>query len=256
MGSAIMPESSRVATRRLVVTLVAGVAVVAVVGGMVMAERPARRLATTAGAEPVEAFVPDTLPEIDRVAMDARRGLKQSTVLLQYDDGSCEGGLGLTGGSWSSLVDFDVPTTYLMGGRSLLAFSVKANTNTAMSFVLYQAGSTPGVGARTAIPLSPPIIGDGPCPSTAPLQYQAIPPGAAVITNTSNFFAGFFGNAFLGRDTNGVSAGRMWICTSSAAGCYSPTYLASLGFGGNWMIRVTVDNSGWIPVELSGFGVD
>jgi hypothetical protein len=250
----MMLDSSRVATRRLVVTLVAGAAVLAVVGGMVMAERPARRLAAAAGADPADAVIPDTLPEIDRIAIGPAPGFKQGLILLQYDDGSCEGGLGMTGGVWSSLVDFDLPAGVAFF-PSVVGLSVKANTYTAQSFVLYQAGSTPGVGARTAIPLAPPIVGDGPCPSTAPLQFRAIPPGAAVITGSQNFFAGVYGNAFLGRDTNGVSAGRMWICTSSAAYCYSPTYLAAIGYGGNWMLRVLIMDN-WIPVELSGFTIE
>ena len=31
---------------------------------------------------------------------------------------------------------------------------------------------------------------------------------------------------------------------------YTPTTLSSLGLGGNWMIRVTVEDANCVPVEL------
>ena len=69
---------------------------------------------------------------------------------------------------------------------------------------------------------------------------SSIGPGAAVITGTSNFFAGLrTPSGFAGRDTNGAPAGRIWLlCTACGNTQYSPTLLSSLGLGGNWMIRV------------------
>jgi hypothetical protein len=76
---------------------------------------------------------------------------------------------------------------------------------------------------------------------------RAIGYGDAVLPNqwpTGNFFVGVYGNCFIGRDTNGISAGKMWLCTNSATQCYSPTYLAGIGLGGNWMIRVVANVEG------------
>ena len=36
---------------------------------------------------------------------------------------------------------------------------------------------------------------------------------------------------------------------------YTPTDLSGIGFGGNWMIRVTVEDQNCIPVELMDFTV-
>jgi hypothetical protein len=124
------------------------------------------------------------------------------------------------------------------------------------SFVMYQSGGgVPGSG-RVAFPVpGGAMIGNGACPTVQTLQTAAIGTDAAVVDNTTNFFAGLYGNCFMGRDTNGSNMGGMWLCTGSAAGCYSPTYLAGIGFGGNWMIRVTVEDTDCVPVELQSFSV-
>lgn len=111
-------------------------------------------------------------------------------------------------------------------------------------------GAVPTVGLGTAIPAG------GPCPATA-LTARPIGPGAAVITGTSNFFAGVRAAGFVGRDTNGSAAGRMWLlCATCGDTQYSPTDLAGLNLGGNWMIRVTVEDQNCVPVELMGFTIE
>ena len=61
---------------------------------------------------------------------------------------------------------------------------------------------------------------------------------------------------FAGRDTNGPPAGRIWLnCSFCGMTQYSPTDLSGLGLGGNWMIRVTVEDQNCVPVELMGFDV-
>ncbi len=37
---------------------------------------------------------------------------------------------------------------------------------------------------------------------------------------------------------------------------YTPTDLAGFGLGGNWMIRVTVEDANCVPVELMGFTIE
>jgi hypothetical protein len=175
--------------------------------------------------------------------------------VLQFDDGTCEGGLGLTCAPtcfWSAVVDFDVPTQCIQAGLSIVGVTGKMNTYTAASLVLFQAGASPAVG-RQVVDI-PDILPTGPCPGTA-MTARAVAPGIAVIFGTSNFFAGFYNNGFVGRDTNNP-AGRMWIRTNTTGGTYSPAYLTSLGFGGNWMIRVTVEDQNCVPVELQSISID
>jgi len=77
-----------------------------------------------------------------------------------------------------------------------------------------------------------------------------------VITATANFFAGHQNTGFGGRDSNGPPAGRIWLnCGTCGMTQYSPTTLSGLGLGGNWMIRVTVEDQNCVPVELMGFDV-
>ena len=80
---------------------------------------------------------------------------------------------------------------------------------------------------------------------------------AAVITGTANFFAGMrTPNGFAGRDSNGPPAGRIWLlCGGCGMTQYSPTDLSGIGLGGNWMIRVTVEDQNCVPVELMDFMV-
>jgi hypothetical protein len=177
---------------------------------------------------------------------------------LSWDDGTCESGLGYSAATWSCLVDFNVPTgTAYPVDCSVIGLTVKANSGTAHSFVMYQAGQGPGNG-RIAVPLASPIVGTGWCPTNQGWQTRALPSYSAPIMATPNFFAGVYGDLYVGRDTNGLPAGKHWVCASSGAVCYSPTYLAAVGYGGNLMIRVVVEavSFGWVdcypdvPIEL------
>ena len=49
---------------------------------------------------------------------------------------------------------------------------------------------------------------------------------------------------------------RILNCSFCGMTQYSPTDLTNLGLGGNWMIRVTVEDQNCIPVELMGFDVE
>ena len=64
-------------------------------------------------------------------------------------------------------------------------------------------------------------------------------------------------SGFVGRDTDGTSAGRMWLnCGICGMTQYSPTDLTGIGLGGNWMIRVTVEDQNCVPVELMEFSIE
>ena len=122
-------------------------------------------------------------------------------------------------------------------------------------FAFGQSGaSAPPVAGVKTVPLTAPIPAFGPCPGTT-LTSRAID-GSAVITGTANFFAGMRASGFAGRDTNGAPAGRIWLnCSFCGMTQYSPAVLRQIGLGGNWMIRVTVEEQNCIPVELMGFDV-
>ena len=236
--------------KRNLIILVVICGIGAIAGSMLHADGAIGVLRPSANAEPFGGPVPDTLPPIPQGTMQVTRIGGEALSLLQFDDGSCESGLG--GGTWDPLVHFDVPTQCTQAGLSIVGVSAKINTNTMLSFVWHQGGAAPGL-SRAATPVSP-MAGSGPCPTNQTIQTRAIGPGAAVINGTSNFFAGLYGNAYPGRDT-GSDLGRMWIHTAAGAN-FSPTYLAGLGLGGNFVIRVTVEDANCVPVELQSFSIE
>lgn len=228
-------------------------ALLAVAGGL-FAERPSHPVTTHEGGQPYSGTLPDELPPVPRGPMTVTpKG--EATSVLQFDDGTCESGLGFTATfTWSALVDFDVPTQCIQAGLEIVGLTGKMNTRTAFSMVMFQAGASPQVG-RQVVDLVPDVLPAGPCPTNQTITTRFVAPGAAVITGTQNFFAGFFHNGFPARDTNGVPAGRIWVRTPTTGGVYSPAYLTSIGFGGNWMIRVTVEDQNCVPVELQSITI-
>ena len=197
---------------------------------------------------------PNFLPPVGKGPMQMQQSVGESVLL--FDDGTCESGLG-AGVTVTDLVDFDVPTQCIQGGLDIVGLTTRMNTGVGTAFAFAQAGATPpAAGAVPTIGI-PTINAFGPCPATA-LTSVSVGPGAAIITGTSNFFAGLrTPTGFAGRDSNGPPAGRIWL---NCAGCgmtqYSPTDLSGIGLGGNWMIRVTVEDQNCVPVELMGFDVE
>jgi len=237
--------------RRVVLTAIIAVCNIVAIAGAIYASQ-AEKLTTYQGGPPYTGEIPDELPAISRLPGEIiPNGDALST--LQYDDGSCENGLGLTGGSWSCLVDFDVPTQCIQPGLDVVGLSLKGNSNTAFSFVLIQGGAAP-TGTRIALAFTP-VVGNGPCPTTQGIQTRSIGPGLAIVSGTQNFFAGVVGNLFCGRDTNSTPAGRIWLRTSGGF-TFSPAYLSGLGFGGNWVLRATVEDAGCVPVELKAMTIE
>lgn len=179
----------------------------------------------------------------------------EALVLLSFDDGTCESGLGAgTTMAVTDYVEFDVPTACTTGAVGVVAVTTRLNTGmTVGEFAFGQAGTAAPpylAGAFQPITGIPPF---GPCPATALTSRPVVP--AAIITGTSNFFAGVRAAGFVGRDSNGPPAGRIWLdCGFCGMTQYTPTDLSGLGLGGNWMIRVTVEDC-IIPVELIGFDV-
>ena len=230
-----------------------GVVVVVILlatGAMIRAQGQGQ-VRACAGCEPPEGF--QELPPLDRGPMTIT-SVGDALSILSFDDGTCESGLG-AGAAVTDFVDFDVPTQCIQSGLDIVGLTTRMNSGSAQNFAFAQAGGTPPPpGGGVSIPITniPPM---GACPATA-LTTRAIGPGAAVVTGTSNFFAGHQNTGFGGRDSNGPPAGRIWLnCATCGMTQYSPTDLAGLGLGGNWMIRVTVEDQNCVPVELMGFDV-
>lgn len=235
----------------MAIVLVLGLAVSGVVVGQ--PDGP-KRISASKDAPAFHGVIPKDLPPVTRGGMNISPGPIEATSVLSFDDGSCESGLG-AGVTASSLVDFDVPTQCVQSGLQIIQMTARMNTFNANAAALHQAGSTPNpatVGADTTRSIS--LAGLGPCPATT---FDTVSFTPMTVTGTSNFFAGLVHTGWAGRDTNGGSTDRIWF---NCAGCgdtqYSPTDLNNIGLGGAHFIRVTVEDSACIPVELMGFSVE
>ncbi len=228
------------------------------VGVTLTADGPARLSAYLGGPE-AEPFT-HNLPPVARGPMTSTPSGIEATEVLSFDDGTCESGLGAGTAVLTDLVDFDVPTQCITGGLDIVGVTSRVNTgSSAGTFAYGQAGSAPpSIGSMLTVQLNTafPVIGGCTSGGMTTLSSRAIGPGAAVITGTDNFFAGLRVAGYVGRDSNGAIAGRMWLmCGSCGNTQYSPTDLSGLGLAGNWMIRVTVEDDA-CPVELMEFSVN
>jgi hypothetical protein len=237
------------------IACVASITLVIAVGATLTAETP-RGLRAFAGG-PVAEPLTEELPPVPRVEMTRTRDFVKALSVLSFDDGSCESGLGAsTTMAVTDLVDFTVPTQCVQAGLDIVGLTTRMNTGMSIGvFAFAQGGpAPPAAGAVPTVALATAIPPLGPCAPSTTLSSRAIGPGAAVITGTSNFFAGMRASGFAARDSNGPPAGRIWLlCSFCGMTQYSPTTLSGLGLGGNWMIRVTVEDANCIPVELMEF---
>jgi len=235
------------------VIVAATVAIVIASGGLLTADTPIGLRASA--TSPVAGPLTQVLPPIGKAPMTVTRA-GDATSILSFDDATCEAGLG-AGAIVTDLVDFDVPTQCVQSGLEIVAITSRMNTGTGTAFAFSQAGATPpAAGAVSTAALPSAFAPLGPCPATT-MSSRALASGAAVITGTSNFFAGLrTPNGYGGRDTNGPPAGRIWLlCATCGNTQYTPTALSGFGLGGNWMIRVTVEDANCVPVELMELSV-
>ncbi len=228
--------------------------VIVVATGAVIRGQGSGELRACADCPPPRA--PGELPPVGKGPM-TERGYGICLLELLFDDGTCESGLG-AGATMAvtDFVEFDVPTQCIFSGLDIVGLTTRLNTGQPINYFAFgQAGATPPpAGLASTVPLGTAIPASGPCPSKV-LTSRTVGPGAAIITGTSNFFAGVQASGFVGRDSNGPPAGRMWLnCSFCGMTQYSPTTLSGLGLGGNWMIRVIVECN-CVPVELMGFDV-
>ena len=225
------------------------IAVALTTGGYLTAETPSGLRAFAGG--PIAEPLSQQLPPVTRGPMNITPGPTDALSILSFDDGTCEAGLG-AGVTVTDIVDFDVPTQCIQSGLDIVGLTSRMNSGTGTGFAFAQSGAIPpGAGLLVTTPLATALPPLGPCPATT-LSSRAVGPGVAVITGTANFFAGLVTpNGYAGRDTNGPPAGRIWLnCATCGMTQYTPTTLTGLGLGGNWMIRVTVEDANCVPVEL------
>lgn len=236
-----------------IIVVAAAIMIVIASGGLLTADTPIGLRASS--ESPPAAPLTQHLPPVAKGPMTVTHSTEGLSV-LSFDDGTCEAGLG-AGATVTDLVDFDVPTQCIQSGLEIVAITSRMNTGSGTAFAFAQAGATPPAAGATLTAALPSAFSPlGPCPATT-MSSRALASGAAVITGTSNFFAGLrTPSGFAGRDTNGGSAGRIWLlCATCGNTQYTPTALSGFGLGGNWMIRVTVEDANCVPVELMELSV-
>jgi hypothetical protein len=244
---------------RLGTTVVAAAAVAAFSGALLAAGGGSARLRASAKSAPSTA-IPRKLAKLPKGAAKTTKKTQgiEAVSVLSFDDNTCESGLGV-GLQISDLVEFTpAPPCTNAGPLQILDVTARMNTASAQDFVFFNPGPTPGMvnSADVTQALSSPIAPAGACPATGGLQQRVLTtPVSFTPGNATNFYAGVRNTGYVGRDTSS-SANRMWIlCAGCGMTQYSPTFLAGLGFPGNWFIRVTVEDAGCSPVELQHFEV-
>jgi hypothetical protein len=223
------------------------------------------RLRTRAGGPAARAIVPRQLPPLPKGGMRVTKkaGAIEAVSVLSFNDNTCESGLGGSGNQVSALVEFD-PTPPCTGAGPLQILNVTARVNTggAQDFVYHVPGPTPQPvnNASVTQPLTPAITAAGSCPATGGMQQRVLTAPVSVTPgNAANFFAGIRNTGFVGMDRTPPNANREWmLCASCSQTQYSPAEInamtvSGVSLGGNFMIRVTVEDVGCTPVELQGF---
>jgi len=246
--------------KRLGITLAAAASVAAFTGALLAANTQTRLRASATSPAPDVSAIPQNLPALPKGAMKVTK-VGDAQSVLQFDDDTCESGLGI-GIQHSSLVEFDpTPPCTNAGPLSVIEFRARVNTGTANDFVLHNPGATPGMpnAANVTQALVPPIAGAGACPAAVNLVTRVLaPPATFTPGNATNFYAGMRAAAagmFTGRDTTAPDL-RMWIlCAGCGMTQYTPAQLVGLGFPGDWHMRVLVEDAACTPVELQGFEV-
>jgi len=237
--------------KKLGMTLVAAASVAASAGALLAAGKGPARVRASARSLPPSIAIYGKLPALPKGPIKVTTNTEAQSV-LQYDDNTCESGLG-AGVQVSSLVEFEPGPCTNAGPLPILNVTARMNTNAAQDFVFDNPGATPQMANAATVtqPLSTPIPAAGACPATGGLVQRVLTTPVNLIPgNAVNFFAGIRNTGFAGRDTTPPNNNRMWLtCSVCGMTLYSPADLNALGLGGNWLIRVTVENVG-CPVEL------
>ncbi len=248
--------------RHVWLTVIGLAAISLAVGGMLSAENPVFKFRATVGGVAPSIVLPDQLPQVEKGAMSVNKGVGDRAVSqLFFDDGTCEAQVGVPLPN-TALVDFDVPSQCTQAGLSVIGVNAHVPYRFATAFTLRQAGASPGgPGSGLRVPFATPMTGGSTgCGGQATTGvYRAVSP-AAIVTGTANFFGGVVMGSqggWIGRDTNSTPQLRQWLnCSGCSGTTYTPAQLNGLGLGGNWILRVTVEDANCVPVELMSFGIE
>ena len=239
--------------KKLGMRLVAAASVAAFAGALPAAGKGPARVRASARSLPPSIAIPGKLPALPKGPMKVTKHTEMQSVLL-FDDNTCESGLG-AGVQVSSLVEFDpAPPCTNAGPLQILNVTARMNSGAAQDFVFHNPGATPQMANQATVtePLSTPIPQAGGCPAMGGLVQRVLTTPVSFTPGTApNFYAGIRNTGFAGRDTTPPNNNRMWLtCAVCGMTIYSPADLNGLGLGGNYMIRVTVEDVGCTPVEL------
>jgi len=200
----------------------------------------------------------DGLGELPAVPTEGR-GVSTYDNAIGYDDGECDYVLG---NGWPFMhFDAIAGCTSSLNITGVWAAHVSnVSTPPPIDMVTIQTGVTApaAIGSGSASGLTTPIqkIGDYCATAGAPAWSALDTP--VPLTASQDFFIGLFQGSTaspqyvsLGGDSDNP-VGRAWWAASW--GAYSPAALSSLVT--NWMMRVTVDGPGCVPVELMSFSIE
>jgi hypothetical protein len=239
--------------------IIAALVVSSAAVGILFADSAAARFKATVNGPAPGMVVPDQMPPVNKGAMFIEND--DAVSQLFFDDGTCEAQVGIAIPN-TALVDFDVPTQCTQAGLSVIGVNAHVPYRSATAFTLRQSGASPGIPASgIRVPFASPLTGGstGCFGQTTTGAFRAVSP-AAVVAGTANFFGGVVMGSvggWIGRDTSSSPALRNWLnCAGCSGTVYTPTQLQGLGLGGNWILRVTVEDANCVPVELMSFGVE
>lgn len=189
-------------------------------------------------------------------------GAKLGLVTLDWDDGTFEAGLGPTGGHYD--------------GQFAMRFGGAAATTGLVPFVVRGAyfrlnSGNPGITLANVnfwhpltaggFPTGAAPIAQAPGGVTTGVTQQVTLSGPVINTANGSLLVGVGGlgttSWFIDRDTDGPDNNREFAGEASnntQVLSLGPSTLGSLGFSGNYFIRLIIDGN--VPVELERFSVD
>jgi hypothetical protein len=240
--------------KNLLAAMICGALVVAATTIRAEEGKPTRRTdKTSAFAAPAEYQARDVATKAPLLGTD----------LLTWDDGSFENALGPTGGHYD--------------GQFAMRFGGAAATTGLVPFKLLGAywrldSGDPGI-TNVNINFWHPLTAGGFPASAAPLvqvpgntvtgvtQSVTIPAGPTISTANGSVMVGVGGLGttgwFIDRDTDGPDNDREFAgsnADNTLPLSFGPATLGTLGFSGNFFVRLLVDGN--IPVELEKFTIE
>ncbi len=178
-------------------------------------------------------------------------------ILLSWDDGSYESGLGFFSGSGQAAMRF--------GGAAVTTGAVPLAIRGAY-WRFYPGFAVQGININffnpldtNGFPTGPPILQVPGTTNTAGTNFVSTPNGPTIFSANGSVMVGVgiqnVASWFIAADTNGVWNSRDFLGGSNTTNLtYGPGTLAGYGFDWNFLIRLLIDGN--VPVELQSFSVE